>query len=65
MENIPTGNRVTPGERCLLCDNQITILDQDGDTVWLGCPNYTEDGDGHTVYHDMPAEWLRAWGWDI
>lgn len=62
-EDIPEGDRIYPGEKCIKCGKEIEIYDHDGDDVYLSCPD-GEGDDGHTEY-SIKAEYLKYYGWKI
>lgn len=63
FENIPDGEKVFPGEKCIICNTEIEVYEQDGDTIYLSCPNSKGD-DGHTEYR-FDKEFLEKCGWKI
>lgn len=56
-------NEIYKGEKCVKCDAEIEIFDQDGDIVYLSCPN-SEGDDGHTEYRSDIKTLVKC-GWDF
>lgn len=56
-------NEIHKGEKCTKCGAEIEIYDQDGDIVYLSCPN-SEGDDGHTEY-TSDIKTLAGCGWEF